>query len=125
MSEKEYFSHEHTKRLNEEEKVYVKDLTKVKANPRNIAACLKQRTGNDYSTQDVRNIIKNIEKTDFSVPKVDEVLAKIKAGGGIVRYIKDPVSGFVEVLLVQTRDMRELVKQEKPKFYQNDTTFGM
>ena len=105
VSEKEYFSHEHTKRLNEDEKAFVKDLTKVKANPRNIATCLKQKTGKDYSTQDVRNIIKNIEKTDFSVPKVEEVLAEIKGAGGVVRYVKDPVSGFVEVLLVQTRDM--------------------
>ena len=72
----------------------------------------------------VENIIKNIEKTDFSVPKVEEVLAEIKGAGGVVRYVKDPVSGFVEVLLVQTRDMRELVKQERPRFFQNDTTFG-
>ena len=45
---------------------------------------------------------------------------EIKGAGGVVRYVKDPVSGFVEVLLIQTRDMREFKVGKSG----NGTSFG-
>lgn len=83
VSEKDYYSHEHTKRLSDKDKIYVKGLIKGKAHPKNIASCLSERTGRSYSTQDLRNIIKSIEENSEDKPKVDEVLIGIEENGGI------------------------------------------
>ena len=45
ISKKNFYSHEHTKRLNEEDKEYVKELRKARALPKNIASSLSEKTG--------------------------------------------------------------------------------
>ena len=118
---KNYYSHEHNKRLNAEDKEYLKDLHNAKANPRNIADCLSQKTGKTYTSQDVRNIIKKVKDTDLESPKAEEVLSDISNSGGFVQYSRDPVSKCINVLYIQTKDMRDMLKEEKPNLYQNDT----
>ena len=104
-------------------KEYVKDLLNAKANAANIATCLNQKTGKSYNGQDVRSIIKKISETDINSPKAEEILAKIKDGGGVVSYSRDN-NNFVDVLWIQTADMVNMLKNEKPRMFQHDTTFG-
>ena len=115
--------HEHTKRLQEEDRDYLKDLMNAKANPKNIAACLSQKTGKQYNGQDVRNLIKKIDESDLCKPKAEEILGKIKDAGGNVLFTKD-ANKQVDVLWIQTADMVNMLKKEKPRLFQNDTTFG-
>ena len=73
VSKKNFYSHEHNKRLNEEDKDYLKELHKAKANPKNIADSLSNKTGRNYSSQDVRNIIKTVVETDLNTPKAEVI----------------------------------------------------
>ena len=84
---------------------------------------LEPKTGKSYNGQDVRNIIKKISETDINSPKAEEILAKIKDGGGVVSYSRDN-NNFVDVLWIQTADMVNMLKNEKPRLFQHDTTFG-
>ena len=101
VSKKDYYMHEHTKRLQEEDRDYLKDLMNAKANPKNIAACLSQKTGKQYNGQDVRNLIKKIDESDLCKPKAEEILRKIKDAGGNVLFTKD-VNKQVDVLWIPT-----------------------
>ena len=123
VSKKEYYMHEHTKRLNDEDQEYLKDLHNAKANANNIATCLNQKTGKIFSGRDVRNLIKKIEDNDLNPPKAEDILAKIKDAGGRVSYTKN-TENLVDVLWIQTADMVNMLGQEKPRLFQNDTTFG-
>ena len=116
-------NNEHTKRLNEEDKDYLIDLKNAKANPKNIATCLNQKTGRQYNSKDVRNLIKKIDDSEVDKPKAEEILGKIKDAGGNVSYTKD-ANKRVDALWIQTGDMVEMLKKEKPRLFQNDTTFG-
>ena len=123
VSKRDYYIHEHTKRLNENDKDYVKELVTAKANANNIAACLNSKTGKLYSGQDVRNLIKKINANEMDNPKAEDILGKIKDAGGRVAYTKNG-DGFVDVLWIQTADMVDMLNKEKPRLFQNDTTFG-
>ena len=52
------------------------------------------------------------------------MLADIKDEGGDVQFMKDPITNCVEVLWICTSDMTEMLKNEKPRLFENDTTFG-
>ena len=123
VSKRDYYLHEHTKRLNEDDKDYVKELLTAKANPNNIATCLNQKTGKLYSGQDVRNLIKKINDNETDNPKAEDILGKIQDAGGRVAYTKNS-ENFVDVLWIQTADMVHMLNKEKPRLFQNDTTFG-
>ena len=58
LNKQEYYSHAHTKRLTEADQCYLKELIDTKANPANIASCLNQKSGKNFTGQDVRNLIK-------------------------------------------------------------------
>ena len=98
-------------------------LKNAKANANNIATCLNQKTGKIFSGRDVRNLIKKIEDNDLNPPKAEDILAKIKDAGGRVSYTKN-AENLVDVLWIQTADMVNMLGKEKPRLFQNDTTFG-
>ena len=123
VSQKDYYVHEHTKRLRDEDKEYLKELKNVKANAKNIAACLSHKTGKNYNSQDIRNLIKKMDDADITKPKAEEILAKVKDAGGNVNFSKDSTKN-VDVLRIQTQDMVAMLKTEKPRLFQCDTTFG-
>ena len=83
---------------------------KARANPKNIANVITEKKGINYSTQDVRNIITKIKASEEIVCSVEESLGSIKDEGGDVRYKKQENTDNVEVLWVQTKDM----KNEEP-----------
>ena len=123
VSKKDYYLHAHTKRLKDEDTDYLKELKSLKANSNNIAACLSHKTGKNFNSQDVRNLIKKIDNTDNDKPKAEEVLAKIKDAGGNINFSKDD-NKCVDVLWIQTADMVTMLRKEKPRLFQCDTTFG-
>ena len=123
VTKKDYYMHEHTKRLDDGDKEYVKELLNAKANASNIATCLNKKTGKNYNGQDVRNLIKKIGESDLSTPKAEEILGRIKDAGGVVSYTRDS-NNFVDVLWIQTADMVDMLKKERPRLFQHDTTFG-
>ena len=124
VSKNNFYSHEHNKKLNEEEKEYLKELHRAKASAKNIADSISSKTGRNYSSQDVRNIIKTVTENDMDSPKAEQVLADIVNAGGFVRYHRDSVTNCIDVLYIQTADMREMLKNEKPNLFENDTTFN-
>ena len=122
VTKKDYYKHQQNKRLNEEEKVYLKELIKTNTSARNIADCLSQRTGKEYSRLDAHNLIRKLSDEDDS-PSAEAILANIKDAGGNVSYSKDE-NKCVDVLFFQTHDMVDMLKNENPRVYQSDTTFG-
>ena len=123
VSKKEYYMHTHTRKLNDDDKEYVKELMTAKVTSNNIATCLNQRTGKEFTGQDVRNLIKTINENDIDKPKAEDILASIKDAGGRVFYSKND-ENKVSVLWIQTADMVNMLEKEKPRLFQNDTTFG-
>ena len=51
-------------------------------------------------------------------------MGDIEDNGGDVRYLKESGSHNVDVLWIQTRDMRSQLCQTKPQVFECDTTFG-
>ena len=123
VSRKEFYRHGQTKKLDKIEEAYVRDLIKTKANHTNIATCLSEKTGKDFSRKDVNNLVRKLSEQETNKPVVEEVLESIQDAGGHIRYIKDN-DKCVDVLFIQTADMKELLQKEKPRLFQCNTTFG-
>ena len=123
VSSKVFYSHQQSKKLDDDDKEFVRGLLRVRANPRNIADVLRERTGKDFKTQDVRNLISRIKQHE-ELSSVEEALAEIKDGGGEVRYRKEEGNDNVDVLWVQTADMKKQLIKIKPQVFECDTTFG-
>ena len=64
-----------------------------------------------------------MDDADITKPKAEEILAKVKDAGGNVNFSKDSTKN-VDVLRIQTQDMVAMLKTEKPRLFQCDTTFG-
>ena len=124
ITSKGFFSHQQSRKLDEEDNDFVKELLKVKAYPRNIANALTERTGKDFTAQDVRNLTTRLKNTEENKTSVEESLGQIRDSGGEVRYKKEVDSNNVDVLWVQTKDMKDQLKQTKPLVFECDTTFG-
>ena len=114
VNQREYYAHEHTKRLNNEEQDYLKELLETKANTNNVAACLNRKTGKHFNGQDVRNLIRKINDTNSDEPKSEDILTKIKNDGGFVSYTRDE-NNFVDVLFIQTSEMVRMLKKRETK----------
>ena len=123
VTENEYFFHTQNRKLNNERKDYLRELLKTKASTKNVAACLSRKTGKEFNSKDVSNLIQKLKTEDFTKPSAESVLGKIQDDGGFVRYSRD-TTGFVDVLYVQTAEMKQMMKREKPRVFQADTTFG-
>ena len=66
-----------------------------------------------------------IKTSEEEVCSIEESLGDIKDKGGDVRYKKQSKSDNVEVLWVQTKDMKDqLVSLSAPRVFECDTTFG-
>ena len=124
VTEMDFLSHQAARKLKEEDKAFVKGLVKARANCRNIADVLTERTGVNYNAQDIRNLITKIDKDEKTAASVEEILGDIKDNGGDVRYRKEENTNNVEVLWVQTKEMRSQLAQSKPLVFECDTTFG-
>ena len=71
----------------------------------------------------MRNLIKKINDNETDNQKAEDILGKIQDAGGRVAYTKNS-ENFVDVLWIQTADMVHMLNKEKPRLFQNDTTFG-
>ena len=98
-------------------------MMKVRANPKNIASVLTERKGFQFKAQDVRNVISNIKRSEEVVITAEESLEDIINSGGDVRYKKQAGSHDVDVLWIQTKDMRDQLKKCSPLVFECDTTF--
>ena len=124
VTEANFYSHQQAKKLDDENKEFVKGLMRARTNPRNIADVLSERTGKPYKTQDVRNLITRIRESEDKANSVEDALGHIRDNGGDVRYLKEQGTNNVDVLWIQTRDMRSQLEKCKPQVFECDTTFG-
>ena len=123
VTRKDYYKHAQNRRLDEGEKAYLKELMSTNASARNIAQCLSQKTGREYNCQDVQNLTRKLSEKDEEAPSVEAILGNIQDNGGNVTYSRYE-NNCVDVLMIQTHDMVDLLKRENPRVYQSDTTFG-
>ena len=119
-----FYNHQVARKLDTPDKEYVKELLKARANPKNIANVLTQRKGPSYNAQVVRNLIARINVDEQAVASVEESLGELVDNGGEVRYKKQNNNDNVEVIWVQTRDMRSQLSKSSPRVFECDTTFG-
>ena len=124
VTKADFYTHQAARKLETPDKNFVKELMKARANPKNIANVITEKKGINYSTQDVRNIITKIKASEEVVCTVEESLGSIKDEGGDVRYKKQENTDNVEVLWVQTKDMKNQLSRSAPRLFECDTTFG-
>ena len=103
---KNFFSHWKNKVLDNDDLDYVKHLIHAKVNPQNISKILVNRTGKDYNYRDVVNMIARIQRDEKSCP-MEQVLGSIREEVGEVKYSKSEDTNNVDVLWVQTREMKD------------------
>ena len=72
LTSKLFYSHQQAKKLDDDNKDFVKGLVKAKTNVRNIADVLSERTGKDFKTQDVRNIVSRMKQQEENIVTVEE-----------------------------------------------------
>ena len=85
---------------------------------------LTERKGFQFKAQDVRNVISNIKRSEEVVITAEESLEDIINSGGDVRYKKQAGCDNVDVLWIQTKDMRDQLKKCSPLVFECDTNFG-
>ena len=124
VTQADFYSHQVARQLEPKDKAYVKELVHARASAKNIANVLTERNGINYNSQDVRNIVARIKTTEEVVPTVEEALGEIKDNGGDVRYKKQSNTDNVEVLWIQTKDMKSQLSRSAPRVFECDTTFG-
>ena len=107
----------------EQDKVMIEEMVNVQANNKNIADALTQKTGKTFKSQDVRNIKTRLKEAK-NVETIEEILAKIKAAGGEVKYKKAEGTNDVQTLFIQTVTMKKNLARNKPTLFESDTTFG-
>ena len=123
VTRKDYFKHAQNRRLDDGGKAFLRELMTTNASHRNIADCLTQKTGKEYNRQDIQNLTRKLSEKDDGNLSVEAILGNIQDNGGNVNYSRDE-NQCVDVLMIQTHDMIDLLKQEKPRVFQSDTTFG-
>ena len=119
-----FLSHQQARKLFEEDKGFVKGLIKARTNARNIADVLSERTGINFPTQSVRNLINKIKDDDGDGKTVEKVLGDIRDAGGDVMYKKESNTNNVDVLWIQTKDMKNMLAKCRPLVFECDTTFN-
>ena len=96
VSAKNYLNQ--NKNIKPEEKDFIKEMVDVQANNKNIAEMLSNKTGRQFNSQDVRNIVSRIQESDKDKESIEELLTKIKEAGGSYKYRK--MDGTNDVRLV-------------------------
>ena len=61
----------------------------------------------NFSTKDIQNIISRIKGQDTCDETIEKCLGDMRDEGGDVRYKKEEKSNYVDILWVQTHDLRE------------------
>ena len=117
VTKADFYSHQVARKLETSDKDYIKELMKARANPKNIANVLAERKGVSYNAQDVRNIIARINVDEQAVASVEESLGEIIDNAGDVRYKKQDHTDNVEVIWVQTKDMRSQLSRSAPRLF--------
>ena len=102
----------------------MKGLIKARANARNIGDVLSERTGINFPTQSVRNLINRIKDDDEDGKTVEKVLGDIRDAGGDVMYRKESNTNNVDILWIQTKDMKNMLAKCRPLVFECDTTFN-
>ena len=82
-------SHQQARKLSEEDKEFVKALIKARTNARKITDVLSERTGINFPSQSVRNLINKIMDDDGDGTTVEKVIGDIRDAGGDVMYRKE------------------------------------
>ena len=107
-------SHQQARKLSEEYKIFVKGLIKARTNARNIADILFERTGINFPTQSVRNLKNKIKDIEEDGETAEKVLGDIRDAGGDVMYSKESNNNNVDVLWIQTKDMKNMLTKCRP-----------
>merc|ERR1719319_1252403 len=119
-----YRTYSFTKRLEDEDKDLLISLAQARAPNRKIAEILTQKTGSLYLPKDIVNLIQKFKNDISTKVNLEEDLAEIISEGGCVRWDKDPESGYINVLFIQTNQMKSTLADSKPTVLQCDTTFN-
>ena len=119
-----YGAYGFSKKLTDEDIELVLLLDKANAPGRKIADTLSQKTGDSYNTKDIKNLIKKYKSKEKCNDTLEKHLDEVRRNGGTVRVEKDVNTGYVKVLWIQPKEMKDMVARVKPTVFQNDTTFG-
>lgn len=117
-------SYSFNKKLSEADKDLLLDLARAKAPARKIAEVLTQRTGSTYLPKDVSNLIQKFKSSINDDVALEKDLADIIREGGNVRWSKDKDTGYINVLFIQTEQMKSSMASSKPTVFQADSTFN-
>ena len=118
-----YNTYRNVKKTSKEDEEYVAELAKAKAKNRIIAERFSERTGKNYKTKDINNLIRKIGLESEEGSCLEKDLESYITEGGYVQYRKDE-DGYIDVLWIQTGYMKEAVTATKPRTFEVDTTFG-
>ena len=123
VSKVAYSSYRNSKKLSKEDEDYIAELAKAKAKNRIIADRVSERTGKNFKTKDINNLIRKFGNLDDEDTCLEKDLQSYITEGGDVQYRKDE-DGYIDVLWIQTAFMREAVTSCRPRTFEVDTTFG-
>ena len=112
------------KKLSDDDVEFVVLLAESKAPVRKIAEALSSRTGNNYKSKDVSNLLAKLKKENKDGTTFERVLESVRSSGGEVRIEKDKDSGYATVIWIQTNQMKKALSVTKPQVFQCDTTFS-
>ncbi len=68
-----------------------------------ISDSLTARTGDQYKSKDVRNLLYKLKSKVTNGDNLEKELDLVRNNGGIIRVDKDPKTRFVNSLWVQTK----------------------
>ena len=88
-----------------------------------IAESLTARTGDQYKSKDIRNLLQKLKDKVANGDNLEKELDLLRNNGEIIRVDKDTNTRFVNSLWVKTKSMKESMARIKPTVFQSDTTF--
>ena len=89
-----------------------------------MAEVISHRTGDSYNSKDVKNLLTKAKKKEVEVDGLEKHLDEVRRNGGTVLVDKDKKTVYVNAMIVQTKEMKEMLSRVKPTVLENDTTFG-
>ena len=119
-----YHTYSFNKKVTDEDVELLKLLDTANAPPRKMAEVITQRTGESYNSKDVKNLLTKVKKKETEVDGLEKHLDEVRRNGGTVLVDKDKKTGYVNAMLVQTKEMKDMLSRVKPTVFENDTTFG-
>ena len=106
VSAGDYVNCQFGQKLSEEDINFVMKLDEARTDPRNIADVLSDRTGISFTCKDIKNLIAKMQLVARK-PSSEELLSVIIENGGEVKYTKTKNSNDVQVLWLQTKEMKD------------------